>query len=159
MRRIFADELYRRMQTDKDIWLISIDLGYKLWDQIAKDFPERFMNTGASEQAAMGIAVGLALEGKKPFIYSATTFLLYRPFETIRNYINHEKIAVRLVGSGRDKDYLHDGWSHWSDDARTFLATCLENIETLWPDDKEEIPELVEAMVRTDKPWFISLRR
>lgn len=158
MRRIFVDELYKWMEKDKDIWVITCDLGYKLWDQIRKDFPERFINVGVAEQVGMGIAIGLALEGKKPFIYSATTFLLYRPFETIRNYINNEKIPVRLVGSGRDKDYLHDGYSHWADDAGQILA-CFGNIESLWPDTKEEISELVEAMVIKNRPWFISLRR
>ena len=35
----------------------------------------------------------------------------------IRNYVNYEKIPVKLIGSGRDRDYEHDGISHWSDDA------------------------------------------
>ena len=158
MRRLFVEELYKEMARNPKIWLLTGDLGYGLWDKIKQDFPDRFLNTGAAEQALMGLGVGLALEGKVPFVYSITTFLLYRPFETIRNYINREKIPIRLVASGRDKDYEVDGFSHWSEDARYFLDG-LPNIKQYWPNEKEEIPELVEEMTTNNKPCFISLRR
>lgn len=158
MRRTFSDELEKWMKIDPTIWMICGDLGYKMLDNIRDNFPDRFINTGAAEQAMMGIACGLALEGKKAFVYSITTFLLYRPFETIRNYINHEKIPVRLIGGGRDKDYAHDGWSHHSTDAKDVLK-LFPNISQLWPQEKESIPMMVRMMVEEDKPWFISLRR
>lgn len=158
-RGYFAHELYRQMEKDKDIWVLTGDLGYGMLDYIRRDFPDRFINCGASEQAMMGVAVGLALEGKKPFVYSITTFLLYRPYETIRNYINHEHISVRLVGSGRDSDYEHDGFSHFAGDVKPLLRNVFHNITTLWPEDKDEIPEMVKLMVDLSQPWFISLRR
>ena len=161
MRGYFAGYLYNAMIDDPTIHLVVGDLGYGIFDKIRDDFPDRFLNTGASEQAAAGICVGLALENRKPFFYSITTFLLYRCFETIRNYINHEKIPVRLVGSGRDKDYAHDGFSHWSEDTFDLFdrSPVFCNIWNYWPDTKEEIPELVKKMVKLDKPQFISLRR
>jgi transketolase len=171
MRGWFAYELYQQMKKNKDIWLIVGDLGYKIFDRHFEDFPERCINSGAAEQAMMGIACGLALEGKIPFVYSITTFLLYRPFETIRTYINHEKLNVKLIGSGRDKDYAHDGISHWSEDAfRLFNHDdeyhsllrdkgVLNNILSFWPEDKEQIPSLVQSLVDTDIPCFLSLRR
>lgn len=157
MRGWFAYELYMTMLVDPNIWVISIDLGYGMLDHIKEDFPDRFINTGASEQAAMGIAVGLALEGKKPFIYSISTFLIYRPFETIRNYINHEKIPVRLIAGGRDKDYVHDGFSHDGSDIDETLK-LFKNIYKLYPQTKEDVPHMVKMMME-DKPWFVSLRR
>ena len=168
MRGYFAYELYQAMKKDESIWLVVGDLGYKVFDHHFKDFPNRCINVGAAEQAMMGIAVGLALEGKKPFVYSITSFLLYRPFETIRNYVDHEKIAVRLVGSGRDKDYAHDGFSHWMEEAKDLfykqdfgarVPGIFGNIHSFWPDTKEEIPEIVKEMVKRDIPQFISLRR
>lgn len=164
MRKEFANQLYKHMQANKDIWLLTGDLGYGILDKIRDDFPERFINCGAAEQAMMGIAVGLALEGKIPFVYSITTFLLYRPFETIRTQINHEKLNVKLIGSGRDKDYEHDGISHWSDDAwKLFDAThqdgILNNIRALFPATKHEIPNIVDNMCKSGKPEFLSLRR
>lgn len=158
MRGWFAWELYQQMRRSKDIWVIVGDLGFAMFDRIRADFPERFLNTGAAEQAMMDIACGLALEGKKPFVYSITTFLLFRPFETIRNYINREQIPVRLVGSGWEHDYSHDGYSHWPEEGEAIMK-IFSNITSLYPKAKEEIPEMVEQMVKVDKPWFIALRR
>lgn len=158
MRAEFAREIHKRMAAEENIFVITGDLGYRVWDQIRKDFPDRFVNVGAAEQALVGISVGLALKGKIPFVYSITPFLLYRPFETIRNYLNHEEIPVRLVGSGRDRDYFHDGFSHWSQEDRMVMA-IMKNIRSRWPETTDEIPQLVDEMVRINKPWYINLKR
>lgn len=158
MRRRFADAIHKQMQSNKDIWVISGDLGYKMWDQIRLDFPERFINVGAAEQAMMGVAVGLALERKIPVVYSITTFLLYRPFETIRNYINYEKIPVKLLGAGRDKDYSHDGISHWSEEDQEVMK-IFGDIKSFWPQEEDNIEELVDKMIKDKDPWYVNLRR
>lgn len=157
-RGIFAYELYNQMLKNNDIWVITNDLGYHVLDFIKRDFPERFINVGAAEQSMIGIAIGLALQNKIPFVYSITSFLIYRPFETIRNYMHHEKIPIRLVGVGRDKDYEHEGISHWAEEDKKIMQ-ILNNIEARWPDSNEEIPALVEEMVNKDKPWYINLQR
>lgn len=158
MRRLFADLIYQHMQKNKNIWVVSGDLGYKMWDSIRRDFPERFINAGAAEQAMMGIAVGLALEGKIPIIYSITTFLLYRPFETIRNYINYEKIPVKLIGAGRDKDYFHDGISHWAEEDREVMKV-FKNIKSLWPEEDDNLEKIVKQMINDKNPWYLNLKR
>lgn len=158
MRGWFAYELYKQMSKNERIWLLVGDLGYKAFDYIKRDFPERFINCGAAEQSMIDISIGLALNGKIPFVYSITTFLLYRPFEAIRNYINHEKIPVKLIGAGRDRDYLHDGFSHWAKEDKKIMQ-ILDNIQTKWPETFEEIPGIVEEMTRNDNPWYLNLKR
>lgn len=154
----FAYELYNQMLKNQNIWVITGDLGYHVLDFIKRDFPNRFINVGAAEQAMIGIAVGLALQNKIPFVYSITPFLIYRPFETIRNYLHHENIPVRLVGSGRNKDYGHEGISHWAQEDKQVMS-IFKNIDARWPDTKEEIPAIVKEMVDIDKPWYINLGR
>lgn len=158
MRAVFANEIHKRMSKNEKIWVLVNDLGYKMWDKVRQDFPERFINTGAAEQTAAGICVGLALEGRIPIFYSITTFLLYRCFETIRNYINHEKIPVKLVGSGRNKDYSHDGISHWAQEDKQIMK-IFKNIQAKWPETLEEIPSLVTDMIKSNSPWYVNLRR
>jgi len=158
LRGVFGFELYKQMSENKDIVLIILDLGFGLFDAHREDFPDRAFNVGASEQAGMDIAVGMALSGKKVFIYSITPFLIYRAFETLRTYVDHEKIPVRLVGSGRNKDYEIDGFSHDASDLIPILNK-LSNITQYFPSDKNEIPLLVEKMVATNQPQFISLKR
>ena len=105
----FAHYLYEEMKKNKNIWLVLTGVGFGMFDKIKEDFTDRVANCGASEQAAVGIAVGLALEGKIPFFYTIPNFLIYRPFEWIRNYIDHEQIPVKLISGGQGKDYLEDG--------------------------------------------------
>lgn len=155
----FAFELYKHMAKNDKIYLISCDLGYGMFDAHREDFPDRFIQAGASEQAAMGIAVGLALQGKTPFIYSITTFLIYRPFEWIRNYLNEEGVAVRLIGSGRDKDYEIDGFSHDCSDIANCMLLLFRQINAWYPQDKAEIIGITETMIKSNRPSFISLRR
>lgn len=157
-RAFFAQEIHRHMSINKNIWVVVNDLGYKMWDKIREDFPDRFLNTGAAEQAMMGIAIGLSLEGKIPIVYSITTFLLYRPFETIRNYLNYEKIPVKLIGAGRDRDYGDLGFSHWSEEDKEIMK-IFRNIESRWPETLEEIPEMVSEMLKSNKPWYVNLKR
>ena len=157
-RKCFADELYKLMSSDDRIMVLTADLGYKMWDKIRSDFPERFINVGAAEQLLIGVSIGMATEGKIAIAFSITPFLLYRPFEIIRNYVNREKIPVKLIASGRDKDYIHDGFSHWAEDDKEILKV-LNNIKAYWPDSVEEIPLLLKEMISDNNPWYINLTR
>jgi len=129
IRGAFGLALYKEMVKDERIWLLTADLGYGLLDPHKEDFPDRFVNLGASECCMIGAGVGLALSGKIPFCYSITTFLVYRGFEWIRNYLNHEQIPVYLIGSGFQDDYKHDGITHqpWEVDK---VLRCLPNIRS-----------------------------
>ena len=158
MRAYFAYAVYKKMAKNKKIWVIVNDLGYKMWDKVRKDFPDRFINVGAAEQTMIGLAVGLALSGKIPIVYSITTFLLYRPFETIRNYIHYENIPVKLIGGGRSRDYLHDGISHWAEEDKKIMA-ILKNIKAVWPESNKDIPQIVSNMIKSTKPWYVNLKR
>lgn len=156
MRRVFADCLHQEMSANKKIWVLAGDLGYKMWDPIRADYPGRFINVGAAEQVLIDIAVGLALEGKIPFVYSITPFLLYRPFEGIRNYIDHERIPVKLIGCGRGRDYYHDGFSHWAEEDRKVMG-IFRNIRAYWPEKNSQLPALIKKMVRSPVPFYVNL--
>lgn len=158
MRRTFRDELYKEMKEHKEIFLLVGDLGYKVFDKHFKAFPKRAINCGAAEQAMIDMAVGLAIDGRIPVCYSITTFLIYRPFETLRTYVNHEKLPVKLVGSGRDKDYEHDGISHWSEDLVLYLEH-FTNMEKYWPRNVKDVKNWTHEFLFNMKPSFLSLRR
>jgi transketolase len=150
------------MEKNDKIWCLTGDLGYGMLDQIRDDFPKRFVNVGASEQLLIGAGVGLALSGKIPFCYSITTFLIYRPFEWLRNFVNHEQIPVRLIGSGIDDDYNHDGISHQPSkehELNPIFMQVFKNIEFHLPVDKTDVPGMLKSMIEQDKPSFMCLRR
>lgn len=158
MRRTFAKLLGELMAENTDIHVILADVGYGMFDHIRDTHPGRFWNVGAAEQAAVGMAVGLALAGKTPIVYTITPFLLWRPAELIRNYLHQEKVPVVLVGSGRDRDYEHDGPTHWcSDDGK--LMEIWTNIVPYWPDTPEDLERRLPDLLAAKKPTYINLKR
>jgi transketolase len=146
------------MTSNNNIFVITADLGFGVLDEISWNFPERFYNVGAAEQLMIGVGIGLAEEGKIPICYSMSSFLLYRPFEFLRNYVNHEKIPVKLIGSGRDYDYSHDGMSHWAADADQVLA-ALPNIKIYKPTSIDELVDIFPEFLYSKDPAFLSLLR
>ena len=159
IRGYCAGSLYNQMIDNDRIRVVTADLGYGMFDKIRDEFPDRFYNVGASEQAGMGICIGMALDGLIPFFYSISSFLIYRPFEFIRNYVDHERIPVRLIGSGFDDDYKHDGITHQPFGLQFLMECEFPNVKTLHPDMKEQVPDYVKWMVENDQPSFICLRR
>lgn len=154
-----AGALYNAMLTNTNTILLTGDLGYGMWDKVREDFPERFINCGAAEFSMLGVAVGLAMEGKVPVVYSITPFLLFRAAEMLRNYVNREKWNVKLIGSGRDDDYSkHDGFSHYAGDDKDMLK-LFPNIYAQWPRTKEEVPDAVEDMIARNTPYYLNLSR
>jgi transketolase len=158
MRRDFAELLFQEMAVNKDIFLITGDLGYGLWDKVRDTYPDRFYNVGSSEMAMMGMAVGLAMEGKIPYVYSITPFAIYRPFEMIRNYLDHEQIPVNIIGGGRDRDYGYLGFSHWSEDDVKFM-TKFESVRSYWPHTEEDLKEAFRYSLVKKMPTYINLKR
>jgi transketolase len=159
MRNEFAKELRDFMFHNEDAYLILADVGYGIFDIHRAEFPSRVINVGAAEYAALCIAVGLAIEGKISFIYTITPFLLWRGAEVIRNYINHEEIPVKMIGSGRDNDYEKDGFSHCAKDDLDLLQAVFYNIKIYRPEIKESIPLVFRNMVRDKLPCYLNLRR
>jgi len=156
MRRTFRDLLTTEMRENSNISLLVGDVGYGLFDDLREEFPNRVINPGASEQLMTGMAVGMAMEGIIPVVYSITPFVLYRPFEFIRNYVNHENIPVKLVGSGRDDDYRVCGFSHYACEDQQVLS-LFPNIKTFRPKNKEDID--IKEFLYSSSPSYINLSR
>lgn len=156
MRRTFRDQLTLEMKENNKISLLVGDVGYGLFDSLREEYPKRVINTGASEQLMIGSAVGMSMEGIIPVVYSITPFVLYRPFEFIRNYINHEKIPVKLVGSGRNDDYGVCGFSHYACEDMQVLS-IFPNISVFRPETKCDID--IKEFLYNQSPSYINLSR
>lgn len=155
MRKQLANSLFDWMAEDNRVTVITADLGFKYWDKIKETYPNRFYTVGAAEQLLVGCGIGLALEGKIPILYSITPFILWRPYELIRNYINHEKVPVKMIGCGYKDDYAHDGFSHYGDvDTHHF-----ENIEYLTPQTKDNFLKDFKRFKEINIPTFMCVRR
>jgi len=156
MRKEFASLLHSAMSENENIILLTGDLGYGLWDKIKIDYPDRFYNTLSAEQLMMGTAVGMAIEGKIPVVYSITPFAIYRPFELIRNYLDHESIPVKIVGGGRDKEYGYLGFSHWAEEDISILSN-FKNLNLFKP--KEFNLKIFNSFMFNNQPSYLNLSK
>ena len=158
MRALFGSLLNQTMDVDSDVWLLTGDLGFGVLDLARQNHPDRSYNVGAAEQLMLGAAVGLAHCNKIPICYSISPFVIYRPFEYLRNFLDHENTPVKLVGAGRDKDYGNLGFSHWAEDDEKFLSQ-LPNIVVYKPKDDDELKGVWNDFIYNNKPCYLNLKR
>lgn len=69
MRDTFVRTLIEIAKADKDVHLLTGDLGFGVLKPYWEQLPEQFTNVGIAEQNMTGIAAGMALSGKKVFTY------------------------------------------------------------------------------------------
>ena len=98
MRRRFGRIIAELADIDPSIYVISGDIGYRVFDEFRERHPKRFINIGICEQSMIGVSAGMALEGLQPWVYTITPFLIERPFEQIKLDINQQRANVKLVG-------------------------------------------------------------
>src|SRR3990172_1226627 len=99
MRQLFRNIIIEKIEKGLPIWVLLGGVGYGFWKE-----QKQVINCEASEQAMVDIAVGLALSGQIPLVYCITPHL-FRAYESLRIYLDHERISVKLVGIGRGQDY------------------------------------------------------
>lgn len=155
MRKQVASFILDKMSKDKDIVVITPDMGYGILDEIRDTYPERFFNSGIAEQLAVNMAVGLALSGKKPWIYGIITFTLYRALEQIRNYVVKMQLPIKFALVGKDLTYRALDHSHWAlEDKLVCDAIGLRYLE---PRTDIELNNMLRIMYEANKPLYLRL--
>jgi transketolase len=112
IRDAFFDELYRIAENDRNVVLMTADMGAFSLEKFRKDFPDRFINVGISEQNLISAAAGLALSGKKVFVYAIIPFITLRCLEQIKIDLCVMNLPIIIVGAGAGFTYSSDGPTH-----------------------------------------------
>lgn len=163
MRNAFTTELSVIIEKEeskkiKKTYLLTGDLGFAVFDEIKKKYPERVINSGISEQNMVGTASGMAMLGKDVFIYSIIPFLLYRTFEQVRNDICYPNLPVKLIGVGASLSYADAGATHHPlEDLK--VADSLINLTVLSPSDPEEVRVLMKQIHTINGPVYMRITR
>lgn len=136
---------------DKKVILLVGDLGYSFMEEYAQKFRHQFINCGIAEQNMLGVAAGLALGGMKPYVYSASMFLIARAYEQLRDDIAYANLDVKLIGTGAS-GFL--GFSHnWGEqESPRMMIEQLPNIEFVQGSEK-----ILPVRLRTKGAVFIHL--
>src|SRR3989338_11588901 len=132
MRTAFLKTLSETAAKDKNIMLLTGDLGYGVLEPFYASLPKQFINMGVSEQNLTSFAAGLATTGKIPIIYSIATFATLRNYEQIRNDICYQNLNVKIVGVGAGFSYGAYGHTHHGLEDVGILRT-LPNISIIAP--------------------------
>jgi transketolase len=118
----FGEGIVEVAKLNKDVVVLGADLSYSVkLGAFMEEFPERFVHCGIAEQNMMGIAAGLAMSGKIPFVATHAVFTTTRNWDQIRLSVCLQNANVKICGS-------HAGLSNGPDGAN---ALPLEDIATM----------------------------
>lgn len=156
MRNAIIDEVHKIMKKNKNSYFLTGDLGYNTLEKIEKDFDDRFINVGIAEQNMIGIASGLALTGKKVFVYSIIPFLIMRCFEQIRNDICYHDLDVTLLGSGSGLTYGVLGSTHFALEDLAILRS-LPNMRIFSPADEIDARLGIKFSANFHHPLYVRI--
>jgi transketolase len=154
----FIKTLIKLAEKDKRIYLLTGDVGFSVVEEFIKKFPERFFNCGLAEQNMVGVAAGLALSGKKPYIYTIIPFVILRCLEHIRNNIAYQNLDVKIVLTGAGFTYGHLGITHYAIEDLGAMRS-LPNFTILCPADPIEAEKLTFESYKTKNPTYIRLSK
>jgi transketolase len=112
MRNAMMKALFELANNNKDVVLITGDLGFGLFEDFSEKFPSQFVNIGIAEQNMIGVSTGLALEGKIVFVYSIGNFPTLRCLEQIRNDACYHNLNINIICMGAGFSYGALGMSH-----------------------------------------------
>lgn len=156
MRTEVIEKIYSLMKRDKNIYFLTGDLGFSVLEKIEKEFPDRFFNMGVAEQNMMGVAAGIALSGKKVYVYSIIPFITMRCFEQIRDDICYNDANVTIIGVGSGLSYGILGSTHFALEDIAILRS-LPNMTIVSPADGLEAVLAIDTIYHLPSPVYLRI--
>lgn len=158
MRDTFVKTLVALAKEDKNIELITGDLGFGVLKPFWEQCPDQFSNAGIAEQNMTTVAAGMALEGKTVFTYSIGNFPTLRCLEQIRNDCAYHNANVKVVCIGGGFVYGSLGMSHQATEDLAILR-ALPNVVVMAPADLVEAEECTKALANYQGTAYLRLGR
>tara|TARA_B100001059_G_scaffold13776_1_gene11148 strand:+ start:28761 stop:29681 length:921 start_codon:yes stop_codon:yes gene_type:complete len=146
MRDHFISSLTEIVEDNKNIVLITGDLGFGVLDNFIKKYPKQFINAGVAEQNMTGIASGLGMDGKVVFTYSIGNFNTLRCLEQIRNDACYHNSNVNIISVGGGFSYGALGYSHHATEDIAIMR-AIPNLRVFSPCDFWEVQEITKKVV------------
>lgn len=156
MRDVFIEALSTYAAPDPNIILITGDLGFGVFDNFRKEFPEQFINAGVAEQNMTMVAAGMAIEGKKIFTYSIGNFPTLRCLEQIRNDICYHDLDVCIVSIGGGFSYGQLGMSHHAIEDLSIMR-AIPNLKVFIPGTLDDVRWSLDQIIDENGPSYLRL--
>jgi len=156
-RKTFEAEISRLAQTMPDVVVLSTDSGKSSgFGEFLQTSPERYFEVGIAEQAATGIAAGLATTGAVPVLCAIAPFVTSRNFEFFRNDVGYMGQNVKIVGRNGGFTYSELGSTHHSLEDYA-LAGSIPGVVVLAPGDAGELRAACAAMLEHRGPVYMRI--
>lgn len=158
MRDTFVRTLLSLAKENKNIELITGDLGFGVLKPYYETVPDQFTNAGIAEQNMTTVAAGMALEGKTVFTYSIGNFPTLRCLEQIRNDCAYHHANVKVVCVGGGFVYGSLGMSHQATEDLAIMR-ALPDVVVMAPADLVEAEECTKALAEYKGTAYLRLGR
>lgn len=158
LRDAFWNTVYDIAKKDRDVLIVSADMGAPSLDKFRKDLSSQYVDVGIAEQQAIAVSAGLALEGKKVFAYAIAPFITLRCYEHIRMTISTMNIPVTIVGVGTGFSYDDSGPTHHMVEDLSVMR-ILPKMEINSPSDSAMVSSFAQMSCEMDHPNYIRLDR
>jgi len=155
----FGTGLVKVGHLDENVVVICADLTDSTRSAaFAKEFPERFIEVGVAEQNMMGIAAGMALSGKVPFISSYAVFNPGRNWDQLRVSVAYSKANVKIAGAHAGISVGPDGATHQALEDMA-IVRVLPNMTVIAPCDWVECEKATIAVGKMYGPAYVRFGR
>lgn len=158
MREACLDQVYELAKRDERIFFIGSDLGVNTLNKFKEEMPGRFLMEGISEQHVIGMASGLALEGKIVYVNTISTFITRRCFEQVVCDVCLHNLNVRLIGNGGGLVYAPLGPTHLAIEDLSIMR-AIPNMTVVAPADADEMRRFMPQTVDHPGPIYIRLAK
>ncbi|MCX6907607.1 MAG: 1-deoxy-D-xylulose-5-phosphate synthase [Verrucomicrobia bacterium] len=158
MRDAFFNALYEFFKRDPEAVFISADNGAPTLDQFHENLPNQYFNVGIAEQQLIGMACGMALEGKKVYTYAIAPFVTIRCYEQTKLDVCAMNLPITCIGVGAGYAYDIMGPTHHTVEDLTVMR-ALPNMTVHSPADAYCAEALAEISYRNPSPQYIRFDR
>ncbi len=158
-RNGYGDGLLEIAEKNKRVVVLTGDLAESTRVlAFAKKYPDRFVECGVAEQNMAGIAAGLALSGKIPFISSYAVFSPGRNWDQLRVSTCINNANVKIAGAHAGISVGPDGATHQALEDIAIMRV-LPRMTVVVPCDYEETRKVVHAAVAMNGPLYFRFAR
>ncbi len=123
-----------------------------------KAYPDRHIDCGIAESNMMGVAAGLSLVGKIPFVSSFAMFAAGRAFEQVRNSVGYPHLNVKIGATHAGITVGEDGATHQCNEDIALMRT-IPGMVVMCPADDVEAKAAVRAALEHEGPVYIRFGR
>lgn len=156
MRDAFISTLYEYAVKDKNIIFLSCEYGAPSLDRFRAELGNQFINAGISEQNLISVAAGMALEGKRVYVYSIASFVTLRCLEQIKLDLCAMELPVTIIAVGPSYAYGEDGPTHHATEDIAVMR-ALAGMTIYSPSDSQMSADIVSHTLKSISPIYCRL--